>query len=113
MIWMLLNVKNTLNSDSTIVKGSLNTFNMNSLNNNSGLITINDVGNLLMISTSQSVKNWLKAKGISIIKFSKTNFVYEVEVVCEIQKQLAVNLRRNYPSKWNLYQKKILIFLIH
>lgn len=104
---MLLNVKNTLNSDSTIVKGSLNTFNMNSLNNNSGLITINDVGNLLMISTSQSVKNWLRAKGISIIKFSKTNFVYEVEVICEIQKQLAVNLRRNYPSKWKDMYKLI------
>lgn len=73
---------------------------MNSLNYNSGLITINEVGNLLMLSTSQSVKNWLRAKDIRIVKFSKTNFVYEIEVICEIQKQLAINLRRNYPIKW-------------
>lgn len=53
-----------------------------------------------MLSTSQSVKNWLKSKDISIVKFSKTNFVYEIEVICEIQKQLAINLRRNYPAKW-------------
>lgn len=73
---------------------------MDSINFNSGLITINEVGNLLMLSTSQSVKNWLKSKDISIVKFSKTNFVYEIEVICEIQKQLAINLRRNYPAKW-------------
>ena len=73
---------------------------MDKINFNSGLITISEVGNLLMLSTSQSVKNWLRVKEISVVKFSKTNFVYEVEVICEIQKQLAINLRRNYPLKW-------------
>jgi uncharacterized protein with HEPN domain len=73
---------------------------MNSLNNNSGLLTLGQVGDLLMLNSIQSVKNWLRSKNISINKFSKANYVYEVEVVCEIQKQLVNNLRRNYPSKW-------------
>lgn len=80
---------------------------MDNINFNSGLITISEVGNLLMLSTSQSVKNWLRVKEISVVKFSKTNFVYEIEVICEIQKQLAKNLRRNYPLKWKDMYKLI------
>ncbi len=63
-------------------------------------MTLSEVGDLLMINSTQSVKNWLRSKNISVNKFSKANYVYEVEVVCEIQKQLAINLRRNYPTKW-------------
>lgn len=73
---------------------------MNTINNNSGLLTLTEVGDMLMLSTSQAVKNWLKSREICIVKFSKTNFVYEIEVVCEIQKELARNFRRNYPKKW-------------
>ena len=80
---------------------------MSIINFNSGLLTIGEVGDLLMINSTQSVKNWLRSKNISINKFSKANYVYEVEVVCEIQKQLAINLRRNYPSKWKEMYKLI------
>lgn len=67
---------------------------------NSGLLTLSEVGDILMLSTDSAVKNWLNQRCIKIVKFSKTNFVYEVEVVCEIQKQLAKNFKRNYPHKW-------------
>jgi hypothetical protein len=67
---------------------------------NSGLLTLSEVGDMLMLSTDSAVKNWLNQRCIKIVKFSKTNFVYEVEVVCEIQKQLAKNFKRNYPHKW-------------
>ena len=73
---------------------------MSVINFNTGLMTLSEVGDLLMINSTQSVKNWLRSKNISVNKFSKANYVYEVEVVCEIQKQLAINLRRNYPIKW-------------
>lgn len=73
---------------------------MNTINNNSGLLTLTEVGDMLMLSTSQAVKNWLRSREICIVKFSKTNFVYEIEVICEIQKELAKNFRRNYPKKW-------------
>lgn len=70
-------------------------------------MTLSEVGDLLMINSTQSVKNWLRSKNISVNKFSKANYVYEVEVVCEIQKQLAINLRRNYPIKWKDMYKLI------
>lgn len=73
---------------------------MNITNYNSGLLTLTEVGEMLMLSTTQAIKNWLSNKGVSVVKFSKTNFVYEIEVVCEIQKELAKNFRRNYPRKW-------------
>lgn len=80
---------------------------MNIISNNSGLLTLSDVGDLLMLNSTQSVKNWLKSKNICVNKFSKTNYVYEIEVVCEIQKQLVNNLRRNYPNKWKDMYKRI------
>ena len=43
---------------------------------NSGLLTLSDVGEMLMLSTDSAVKNWLNQRDIKIVKFSKTNFVY-------------------------------------
>jgi hypothetical protein len=80
---------------------------MSSSNYNSGLLTLDQVGDLLMLNSIQSVKNWLRSKNISVNKFSKANYVYEVEVVCEIQKQLVNNLRRNYPTKWKEMYKVV------
>jgi hypothetical protein len=80
---------------------------MSVINFNNGLMTLGEVGNLLMINSTQSVKNWLSSKNISVNKFSKANYVFEVEVVCEIEKQLAINLRRNYPTKWKDMYKLI------
>lgn len=74
---------------------------------NSGLLTLSEVGDMLMLSTDSAVKNWLNQRCIKIVKFSKTNFVYEVEVVCEIQKQLAKNFKRNYPHKWQEMYKLV------
>jgi hypothetical protein len=74
---------------------------------NSGLLTLSDVGEMLMLSTDSAVKNWLNQRDIKIVKFSKTNFVYEVEVVCEIQKQLAKNFKRNYPHEWQEMYKLV------
>lgn len=74
---------------------------------NSGLLTLSEVGEMLMLSTDTAVKSWLNQRDIKIVKFSKTNFVYEVEVVCEIQKQLAKNFKRNYPLKWQEMYKLV------
>lgn len=81
--------------------------NDNFIINPSGILTLNEVSDLLMMNSIQAVKKWLTSKKISINKFSKTNYVYEIEVVCEIQKQLALNLRRNYPSNWREMYKHI------
>lgn len=68
--------------------------------NNSGILTLGEVSNLIMIDSIAAVKKWLKSKNITINKISKSYYVYEVEITCELEKQLALNLRRNYPGQW-------------
>jgi hypothetical protein len=80
---------------------------MSRTNNTQGLLTLSEVGDILKFTSLPSVKKWLKSKNICINKFSKTSYVYEIEVVSEIQKPLAINLRRNYPVRWKEMFKAI------
>lgn len=75
--------------------------------NTNGILTLTEVSEILMMNTLQAVRKWLISKNITINKFSKTSYVYEIEVVCEIQKQLAINLKRNFPYKWREMFKHI------
>jgi hypothetical protein len=40
-------------------------------------------------------------------KISKSYYVYEVEVFSELEKEYALNLRRNYPTQWKEMYKCI------
>lgn len=73
---------------------------MNAYFNSNNLISLGDVSNLLMMNSIPAVKKWLKSKNITLNKISKSYYVYEVEITCELEKQLALNLKRNYPSQW-------------
>ena len=75
--------------------------------NPNGILTLTEVSDILMMNTLQATRKWLYSKKITINKFSKTSYVYEVEFVCEIQKQLALNLKRNFPYKWKEMFKHI------
>jgi hypothetical protein len=68
--------------------------------NNNGILTLGEVSNIIMINSIPSVKKWLASKNIRINKFSKANYVYEIEVLCEIDKQLALNLKWKNPTQW-------------
>jgi hypothetical protein len=73
---------------------------MNNNFNNSGILTLGEVSKIIMIDSIPSVKKWLKSKNITMNKISKSYYVYEVEITCELERQLALNLRRNYPAQW-------------
>ena len=73
---------------------------MNNNFNNSGILTLGEVSKIIMIDSIPSVKKWLKSKNITMNKISKSYYVYEVEITCELERQLALNLRRNYPGQW-------------
>ena len=68
--------------------------------NNKGILTLGEVSNLIMMDSIPAVKKWLTSKNIRINKFSKANYVYEIEVLCEIDKQLALNLKWKNPTQW-------------
>ncbi len=73
---------------------------MSSYYNSNNLISLGDVSNLLMMNSIPAVKKWLKSKNITMNKISKSYYVFEVEITCELERQLALNLRRNYPAQW-------------
>ena len=73
---------------------------------NLSMLTISEVAVKLKLSNSESVKKWLEKRGIQIHKFSKQNLVYEIEVICEIDKPFVKGLKLKYPLKWkNIYRR--------
>lgn len=75
---------------------------------NLSMLTISEVAVKLKLSNSEAVKKWLEKKGIQIYKFSKQNLVYEIEVICEIDKPFVKALKLKYPLKWkNIYRRLV------
>jgi hypothetical protein len=77
-----------------------NKFIMNNNFNNNGILTLGEVSNIIMMESLPAVKKWLSSKNIRINKFSKANYVYEIEILVEIDKQLALNLKWKHPNQW-------------
>lgn len=73
---------------------------MNNNFNNRGILTLGEVSKILMMDSIPAVKKWLKSKNIFMSKISKSYYVYEVEIFSELEKEYALNLRRNYPTQW-------------
>jgi hypothetical protein len=73
---------------------------MNNNFNNRGILTLGEVSKILMMDSIPAVKKWLTSKNIFMSKISKSYYVYEVEIFSELEKEYALNLRRNYPTQW-------------
>jgi hypothetical protein len=73
---------------------------MNNNFNNRGILTLGEVSKILMMDSIPAVKKWLTSKNIFMSKISKSYYVYEVEIYSELEKEYALNLRRNYPTQW-------------
>lgn len=75
---------------------------------NLSMLTISEVAVKLKLTNSEAVKKWLEKRGILIHKFSKQNLVYEIEVICEIDKPFVKGLKLKYPLKWkNIYRRMV------
>lgn len=68
--------------------------------NSLSILTIPQVAAKLNLHSTESAKRWLERQGILIHRFSKQNVVYEIEVICEIDKPFVRTLKFKYPSKW-------------
>lgn len=73
---------------------------MNNNFNSSGILTLGEVSKIIMIDSIPSVKKWLKSKNIFMNKISKSYYVHEVEIFSELEKEYALNFKRNYPTQW-------------
>jgi hypothetical protein len=71
------------------------------------ILTISDVGSKIKKKDVEAIKKWLAKKNITIYKETKTHFVYEIDVDCEIDKTRVRDLRNKYPNDWEKVYKKI------
>lgn len=67
---------------------------------NLDMLTIPQVAIMINVKDNGTAKKWLKNKGIKIHNFTKTTFVYQIEVASEIDKPFVLQLRNQYPDKW-------------
>lgn len=67
---------------------------------NLDMLTIPQVAIMINVKDNGTAKKWLKNKGIKIYNFTKTAFVYQIEVASEIDKPFVLQLRNQYPEKW-------------
>jgi hypothetical protein len=77
-----------------------NAENNQSESSNLSILTIREVAIKLKLINSEAAKKWIEKRGIRIHKFSKQNIVYEIEVICEIDKPFVKSLRLKYPLRW-------------
>ena len=75
--------------------------------NSLAILTISDVGPKIKKKDTDAIKKWLEKKNITIYKETKTHFVYEIDVDCEIDKIRVRDLRNKYPNNWKEIYKKI------
>jgi hypothetical protein len=71
------------------------------------ILTISDVGSKIKKKDVDAIKKWLSMKNITIYKETKSHFVYEIDVDCEIDKTRVRDLRNKYPNDWEKVYKKI------
>jgi hypothetical protein len=85
----------------------LNTNITTTSSNSLTILTISDVGSKIKKKDVEAIKKWLAKKNITIYKETKTHFVYEIDVDCEIDKTRVRDLRNKYPNDWEKVYKKI------
>ena len=72
----------------------------NNISRSLDTLTLPQVAEKIHVKDIESAKKWLVERGIKIHKFTKTPFVYQIEVDSQIDKPFAQQLRNKYPDKW-------------
>lgn len=70
-------------------------------------LTLVEVGKRLNLIDMEAIKRWLSKKNIRIYKFPKQNYVYQIDLDCEIDKIRVTDLRKQFPDNWEEVYKKI------
>ena len=72
----------------------------NNISRSLDTLTLPQVAEKINVKDIETAKKWLVEQGIKIHKFTKTPFVYQIEVDSQIDKPFVQQLRNKYPDKW-------------
>jgi hypothetical protein len=101
-------------SKNTFYDEETNSENNQSRSTNLSILTIPEVAIKLKLINSEAAKKWIEKRGIRIHKFSKQNLVYEIEVICEIDKPFVKSLKMKYPLVWkNIYRRLVKDYAVY
>ncbi|WP_432220941.1 hypothetical protein ACRASX_08855 [Flavobacterium sp. TMP13] len=70
-------------------------------------LSLHEVGFMINMRDIDCVKRWLTSNNIKIYKRSKFNYVYKIDVECEIDKVRVRDLRVSHPNEWEMRYKII------
>jgi hypothetical protein len=73
-------------------------FNIGSLST----LSLNEVGVIIQMKDIEGVKRWLNSNDVKVYKRSKFNYVYKIDVECEIDKVRVRDLRKSFPNEWEM-----------
>ena len=72
----------------------------NNISRSLDTLTLPQVAEKINVKDIETAKKWLVERGIKIHKFTKTPFVYQIEVDSQIDKPFVQQLRNKYPDEW-------------
>ena len=72
----------------------------NNISRSLDTLTLPQVAEKINVKDIETAKKWLVERGIKIHKFTKTPFVYQIEVDSQIDKPFVQQLRNKYPDTW-------------
>ena len=72
----------------------------NNISRSLDTLTLPQVAEKINVKDIETAKKWLVERGIKIHKFTRTPFVYQIEVDSHIDKPYVQQLRNRYPDKW-------------
>lgn len=69
-------------------------------NSKQRFIELKELGVILLLEDIRSVSKWCQDKGIDIQVIGKRKVVHRFMVEMELDKQLIIRLKENFPEKW-------------
>ena len=63
-------------------------------------LTLEEVSDRIHSTNEKTTRRWLKRCGITVYRFARKSFVYQIEVESEIDKPFVLHLRNKQPDKW-------------
>lgn len=72
------------------------------------ILSLKEVGELIYLKDTESIKRWLCGNKITIYRLVKLNYVYKVDVECAITLPQVKTFKKEFPLQWEGYYREII-----
>ena len=68
--------------------------------NSNGIIPIHQVSEMMRFKSINTTMKWLETNSVKIHRISNKKYVFEIDILSEIDKLQVKELKKRYPEKW-------------